>query len=444
MLRRVAAGAAASLLISALILAAFVRPWQRPDPVGDVVPGGVSLPWMWQATVRMDPPGPASVLIGGDTAGFQGADFYDSEGKIAAVGRGGKYRTLLYGGKNTIIAGEDVLLSPDGRRAAQEYLVDSTESGTGLDIVDLTTGRSTLYRGGQPEGRCCVPVAWAPDGQSMLVEVYDRAPFESDTATMRLALLDLATDRLVVLGASHDAWENIRTASRGAFSPDGQLMAITEGQTVKLVDRTGKMLWNAGLPDRQYLAGAGAFSDDGTRIAIAGLDGCLQDCDEPALAARRWTIGYLDAATGRPATGPALATITGSAIRALGWSQGRDLVVLRYEPEDDAERLPANTYWNDTGWEETGHITLLVLEPGGGTRTLLDPPDGVLTMDVARDLLSAGHFGGPEPRAGPFPARSIAALVLIPLALALSLATGLLLLLTHHLRTRRPRSRRPA
>ena len=435
MLKRILAGTAVSLLIAAVVFAGLVRPWQRPEPVGDVVPGGLTLPWMWQATVQMDPPGPVSVLVGGDTLGFQGSDVFDSEGKIAAVGRGGSYRTLLYGGKNSVMAGEDVLLSPDGRRAAQEYLIGSTASRTGLDIVDLTTGRSTVHRGGLPEGRCCVPVAWAPDGRSMLVEVYDDHPEDGD-ATIRPAMLDLDSDRVTVLGGSHPAWENLRTASRGAFAPDGQRIVLTEAGTVRLVDRTGRVIWSTELPQNRYLAGPGAFSPDGQRIAIADLDGCLADCDRDALAARRWSVSYLDAATGRPATGPALATVTGSAVRALGWSQDRDLVVLRHQPEHDAYRAADNTYWNDTGWEETGHITLLGLEPGGGIRTLLDPPDGVLTMDVARDLLEAGRFGGSTPRATAFPARDIIAVVLVPLTVLVA-AAGIVMLVVRAVRRRR-------
>ncbi|MEV6302839.1 WD40 repeat domain-containing protein [Actinoplanes sp. NPDC051861] len=421
--------AVAGLVVAVLALAGITRPWQGPEPVGDVVPGGLTLPWMWQATVRMDPPGQVSVLAGGDTIGFQGTDIFDSEGKVAAVGRDGRYRTLLYAGKNSIIAGEEVLLSPDGRRVAQEFLEDSTASGTGLDIVDLSTGRSTLYGGGLPDGRCCIPVAWAPDGRSLLVETYDTAPADSVDPKIRLGLLDLATDRVVTFGASHPAWVNVRTASRGAFAPDGQRIAITEGDTIRLVDRAGTTVWSTKLPPNRYLAGAGAFSADGTRIAIADLDGCVRDCDFAALGRRRWTVSYLDAATGQPAGGPGLAAVTGSAIRALGWSQGRDLVILRYSPEEGAAREPTNGYWNDTGWEETGHVTLMALEPGGGTRTLLDPPDGVLTMDVARDLLEAGRFGGPVPRAEPFPARGIVVVALIPIGLVLLVVTGFALLL---------------
>jgi hypothetical protein len=269
----------------------------------------------------------------------------------------------------------------------------------------------------------------------MLVEVYDDYP-EDGEATVRPALLDLGSDRVTVLGANHSAWERLRTASRGAFSPDGQRIVLTEGGTVRLLDRTGRVVWSTELEGNRYLAGAGAFSPDGTRIAIADLNGCLTECDRDALAAREWSFSYLDAATGRPAAGPRLPVVTGSAVRALGWSRGRDLVVLRHQPEDDAYRASDDEYWNDTGWEETGHITLLALEPGGGTRTLLDPPDGVLTMDVARDLLEAGRFGGPTPRAAPFPARGVIGVALVPIVALTLGAAGLVLLVVRRVRRR--------
>ncbi|BAL89090.1 hypothetical protein AMIS_38700 [Actinoplanes missouriensis 431] len=404
---------AVAAAIGALALTGLVRPWR--DAPGDVVPGDLELPWMWQATVGMDAPGRASILAGGDTLGFRGTDLFDAEGKIAVVGRGGDYRMLLHGGWDTVAAGEDVLLSPDGRRVVRPPVDQDS-----LEVIDLESGRSTFYPppdfAAPPSSTQAPgwsgPVAWAPDGKSVLAEVYAG----DDT---HLALLDLETRAVQPIGERILHWQR-RTASRAAFAPDGGHLAISAGNQVRLVDRTGKMVWAADLGDRAYLAGAGAFTPDGSKIAIAELAGCLDDCDAEALAARSWTVSYLDAATGKPAPGPSLAAVTGSAIRALGWSQGRDLVILRYEPEDDAYREAradaALTEWNDTGWQETAHITLLALPPSGTARTLLDPPDGVLTMDVSQDLLQAGSFGGPTPAADPFPARPIIWWTLAPLA----------------------------
>ncbi|MEU4564257.1 hypothetical protein AB0F72_38240 [Actinoplanes sp. NPDC023936] len=424
---------AVAVVIGALAVAGIVRPG-RVAP-GDVVPGGLDLPWMWQATVGMDAPGRASVLVGGDTLGFRGNDLFDAEGKVAVVGRGGDYRMLLHGGWDSIAAGEDVLLSPDGRR-----VVRPPADQDGLEVIDLESGRSTFHP--PPEFAAAAsplqapgwsgPVAWAPDGRSVLAEVYAG----DDT---HLVLLDLETGATQPIGERIPRWQR-RTASRAAFAPDGRHLAITAGEQVRLVDRTGKMIWAAELGDRAYLAGTGAFTPDGSRIAIAQLSGCLDRCDHDALAARSWTIGYLDAATGKPAAGPSLPAVTGSAIRALGWSQGRDLVVLRYEPEEDAYRDSRGdatvAAWNDTGWWETVHITLLALPPSGTARTLLDPPDGVLTMDVSQDLLQAGSFGGPTPVADPFPARGIIGWALVPFACLAIILTPAIFALRRRLSSR--------
>ncbi|MBB2947481.1 hypothetical protein FB565_007252 [Actinoplanes lutulentus] len=396
-----------------LAAAGVARPWR--DAPGDVVPSGLELPWMWQATVDMDPPGRASMLVGGDTIGFNGTDIFDSEGKIAVVGRGGDYRTLLNGGWDSIVAGEDVLLSPDGRRVVRPA-VDQD----GLEVIDLESGASRVY----PAPDLAVaaaptqapgwsgPVAWAPDGRSVLAEVYAG----DDT---HLALLDLETSAVAPIGDRILGWTR-RSASRAAFAPDVRHIAVSSGTSVMLVDRAGEAAWTTDLGDRAYLGGTGAFSPDGKLIAISQLEGCLDRCDRDALAARRWTITYLDAVTGAVVAGPAFPAVTGSAVRVLGWSRGRDLVVLRYSPEDGAYREAIDDGsvqgWNDTGWYETGHVTLQSLSPGGEARTLLDPPDGVLTMDVAQDLLQAGAFGGAVPAANPFPARPIIFWALVPIA----------------------------
>lgn len=92
------------------------------------------------------------------------------------------------------------------------------------------------------------------------------------------------------------------------------------------------------------------------------------------------------------------------AVRALGWIRGSELAVLRYEPERGAFK-ETSVGWDDVGWWETGHVTLLGLTPDGAPRTVFDPPDGVLTVDVPADLLAAGRFDGPSSHASPIPVR---------------------------------------
>jgi len=208
---------------------------------------------------------------------------------------------------------------------------------------------------------------------------------------------------------------------------------LTEGSTVRLVDRSGATRWSRDLGPRRYLAGVGAFTPDGQRIVTVTLDGCLQDCDEAALADRTWRFTYLDATTGADTTGPELAPVTGMAVRALGWIQDRELAVLRYQPARGTEKRAAEG-WDDTGWWETGHITLLGLGPGLTTRTVLEPPDGVLTLDVPADLLAAGRFDGPPSHASFTPVRTgvllgytaVSSVVWLPLAVLLVLVPTIL------------------
>lgn len=57
------------------------------QPAGDSpgVPRSVDLPYFWQATVDMAPPGPASVLFGGDSLGLVADPFEDEGGKLAVL-----------------------------------------------------------------------------------------------------------------------------------------------------------------------------------------------------------------------------------------------------------------------------------------------------------------------------------------------------------------------
>jgi len=396
---------------------------------------------MWQATVQQAPPGRAALLLGGDGLGLRGIDLLDHEGKVAVVGRDGSYRMLLYHGA-AVVPGEDVLLSPDGRYVVQSFVAGGPRGF--LVVTDLTDGTSRALPGPQGRDCCGQPVAWAPDGRAVLALELPREPIGWDPITQigvlpaRPVLINLesksATPLLDTVGDVH----RLRTASLAAFSPDGKRIALRAGDQLHLVDRAGRTLWTATLGERRHLAGLGAFSPDGTRIATVTLDGCLRSCDTAALASRTWHVGYLDAATGQDTSGPAVDTVRGMALRVLGWRGGTDLVALRYQPERGAySEGPVG--WNDTGWWETGEVTLVALRPGGGTEILIDSPGEILAMDVPRDLLEAGRFGGPSHPPAPFPARPVILAVLVPAAVPVIAAVCGLLLWWRRRRRRSPR-----
>jgi hypothetical protein len=434
-------------------LVAVIAPWSprsEPQTIGDgvsVVPRTVGVPWMWQATVQQNAPGPASVLYGGDTIGLRGLDWFDSEGKLAAVGvHSGKTRTLLYGGVDDITAGEDVLLSPDGRKVASSFLLDGeldAGSDNGMVVTDLSTGKSRRYDGGM-KSACCQPVAWAPDGRSLIAAVTGPMHESPETGIsrpeVRLVLLDLGTDTTTELGGFRPA-DEVRRASWAAFMPDGQRFVVSEGTTLRMVSRSGGTLWATDLGPRRYLAGIGAATRDGTAIATVDLDGCLDECDGHELQTRAWTVGLLDAETGNPLTTPKMARVVGMAVRALGWTDDGNLVVLRHTPEADARKEKGNKEWDDTDWWQTGHVTLLGLGPAGEVRTLLEPPDGVLTMDIPADLIHQGRFGGPPSTSEMFPARPIIWAVIAPIWVAIMIGVGLTTLIV---RTWRRRATQPA
>ncbi|PZG22568.1 hypothetical protein C1I95_05205 [Micromonospora craterilacus] len=429
--RRTGVAALVAVLVSVLGVAAALGgsgAGTMPAAAGEGVPERISLPWMWQATVEQDPPGPASVLFGGGGLGLRGSDFVDHEGKIAVVGRGGDYRMLLYGGTESS-AGDDVQLSPDGR-----YVADGTLGPPWLTVTDLTDGSRRGFSGPTKDSEG-TPVAWSRDGASLLVLEYGYEPRRSDAdgQAARLTLLELATGATrTLLDDLGDRWK-LRTASVAAFSPDGSRIAATAGDRLSLLDRDGRTLWSRDLGPRRKLAGSGAFTADGSRIAVADLDGCLSGCDSAALAARTWTVTWLDAATGQDVAGPTLTPVRGQALRALGWRLGTDLVAVRYEA-DPGNGMREGDYWNDTGYWESGRVQLIALRPDGATEVLLDPPDEVWSLDVARDLLEAGAFGAPATEPRPFPARPIILLVAVPLALPVVIVVGVLLLWRRHRR----------
>lgn len=430
-----AAGAAVVLLAAGF--AVYGSAGGPHEPV-DAVPASLDLPWPWQATVQMDPPGQAALLYGGDA--LRGTDLFDAEGKLAVVGRTGTTRTLLYAGADAISAGVDVLLSPDGRRVAQAFLQDAGVDGDGLVVTDLDTGRSVTVPGPTGAG-CCTPVAWAPDGEALLATQDGTVSWVDGHGApeRRFVLLDLATGTSTVL-SDYLSFLDVRAASQGAFAPDGAHLVLSEGTTLRMVDRAGATVWSRDLGPRRHLAGVGAFTPDGTRITTVTLEGCFDHCDEAALAARRWTFGYLDAATGADASGPTLPPVTGMAVRALGWIRGAELAVLRYEPERGVVK-ETSVGWDDVGWWETGHVTLLGLTPGRAPRTVFDPPDGVLTLDVPADLLTAGRFDGPPSHASPIPVRVGVLVGYLALTTLVSAPSGALVaivaLAAHHWRSRR-------
>ncbi|WP_238007811.1 hypothetical protein KZZ52_50065 [Dactylosporangium sp. AC04546] len=418
---KIIAAVIAALLCATAAVVPGLHVEPQPASDGPAIPRSVELPYFWQATVDMAPPGPATVLFGGDSWGLTGDPFEEEGGKLAVVGRNGAYRMLRYP-DDKLRAGQDVRLSPDGNLVAQSMLTGGPAGW--LVVTDLRTGRSRGYGDGPPA--CCFEVAaWRPDSGAVLVL------HRTDGAVppgARYVLVDLASgaqvpvDDIFVRDPVASAWV-------AAFAPDGHGFVTTRpsagGTELRGYDAAGRRLWTRDLGDRRRLAGAGAYTPDGSAVALLTIDGCPEACDHDQLAARRWQVSYVDAATGADRDGPTLPAVTGPAVRALGW-HGDTLVVVQYELEDELLLNP-----DDTGSAETRHVRVLALRPDGAVSVVLDPPADVSSIDIAQDLLRDGRFGGPVPDPAALPARwsviaSAALCLLVPVLLAAAVAVVVL------------------
>ena len=397
----------------ALLPGSLLTPGQARAESGAAVPSRLYVPWTWQATVAQSPPGAASVLISG-AGGLRGNDLIDHEGKVAVVGRDGSYRMLLYGGAETV-AGEQVQLSPDGRYVAQPGWGD----GAAVEVVDLETGKVRTYRGGLSGETWGEPVAWSPDGRRLVALHTTSDPVHvGDDGEERkpgvVVLIDLRSGKATTLAEVSNVFQ-VRTASLAAFSPDSRRVALNLDGQLRLLDTEGDAIWSVEVGPRQHLAGIGAFTPDGGRITVVTLDGCVARCDSTQLATRRWSFGYRDAATGEETDGPRLAPVRAMAVRALGWREGRDVVAVTYRPADRPDKTLGT--WMDTDYWQTDGVSLVALG-SGEPKVLVELPDEVLAVDVARDLVEEGKFGGPSPRPAAWPARpDIVAILAVPVLL---------------------------
>jgi hypothetical protein len=305
------------------------------------------------------PNGPASVIVTGP-GGFDANDLFGFDDRAIVVGRDGMYRYVR--DVNSVDAGENLLLSPDGRYLAGPADlegVDTDESTSDWQstagVMDLTTGKVRTYHEG-------APVAWSP-GDRLLVHA----------SSGQFKLLDVGSGEMVPLGAGG--------VGAVAFSPDGHQLALIQGRELKVLDMDTRATRTvANLTAQQTLAGPGAWSAGG-RLAIWTDNECPPGC--PA-SHHDFRLSFVDIGNGA-VTDTRFDPVQAVSARLLGWQTDGDAVVA------------LSMTSNDAAGPHLGAPQVLSLHPGGGRTTLITVMADADRIDVARDLLD--QFGG-DPRSG--------------------------------------------
>jgi DNA-binding beta-propeller fold protein YncE len=199
------------LLVSALAMPAlFVSGRQRAIPAEDQpsIPTRVYPPMPFPSTVQDAPAGPAALIVTG-RGGFGTIEVLGYEDRAIVVGQNGSYRVVRH---NQFAAGKSLLLSPDGRFVAGDGGLEGARPGTDFSatsVLDLTTGQVHSYDAGQP-------LAWSPDGRSLLAR----------SGSGNLSVVDVDAKAVVDL----DLYGGEPTSPTWvAFSPDGRRAALQEG-----------------------------------------------------------------------------------------------------------------------------------------------------------------------------------------------------------------------
>ncbi|NES29312.1 hypothetical protein GCE86_17780 [Micromonospora terminaliae] len=387
--RRMAAAVAAVLVLVALVPLsvrgggpATVAPAGVDGPA---LPDRIGLPGFGSLRATDRPRlGPASVVFSGQARGLTG--LIDENGTVGIVGADAdRYRTWTVG--HEAPAGEQVLLSPDGRRLA---VPAGSWEHPRIDLVDLVDG--TVRRVPSPrEGSTLTePAGWAPDGTALVVRDTTPANPEGSAHVNTLSLVRLDTGRAVRLLET----EQLPVfGTPVAFTADGSRLAYQVGDKVLVTSADGQSIASFPLPPESGLAGKGAWLPDGT-LALAG--------HEPGTD--RWRLRRVDT-SGTDLGVPALPAVAGvTTIRLLGWQADGTAVVVGYRPEPNSPASFTGALEMDqrTAYGNVRTVRVLGLAPGAAApTTLLTAPDQVLAIDVADAVVRAGRVRAADPPSGP-------------------------------------------
>ncbi|MGY0005335.1 hypothetical protein [Micromonospora sp. I033] len=384
------AAAVAAVVVLAALVPVTVRDGGRPAIApagadGPALPDRIGLP-VFGALHATDRPrlGPASVIFSGQARGLTG--LIDENGTIGIVGADAdRYRTYEVG--HEAPAGEQVLLSPDGRWIAEP---DGSSEHPRVDLVDLVGGTVRHLASTVPGSVTTEPAGWAPDGTALVVRDIVPANPEGSAYIDVLSLVRLDTGRGVRLIET----EQLPVfGTPVAFTADGSRLAYQIGDKVLVSSVDGRQITSFPLPPESGLAGKGAWLPDGT-LAVSSRD--------PDTT--RWRLSRVDPATGRDLGALALPAVDGvTTIRLLGWWPDGSALVVGYRPDPGSpERFDGPVAMDQrTVYPNVQTVRVLALAPGAAApTTLLTAPDQVLAIDVADEVVRSGRVRAADPPSG--------------------------------------------
>ncbi|MER7443675.1 hypothetical protein [Micromonospora avicenniae] len=316
--------------------------------------------------------GPASVIFTGQAPNLT----YGGEGSIVAVVGADTDRYRIIKGGIEAQAGEDTMLSPDGRRVA---FGSGSLTNSRVEVVDLVSGDSRTVASGVSGTVMAEPASWSPDGRALVVR--DTVPANSEHSAYRrvLSVVWLDSDRRTRLADEYEA-----AGSEVAFAPDGARVAFQIERKVSVVNMDSRLLSSFTLAPDTELAGKGAWSADGPTLTVTRRDG------------GSWSLRRIDPATGRDLGAMDTPAVTGvTAIRLLGWAADGSARVVAYQPAPDAPAAFDSPLPMDQRLAYGNVGTVRVLALGRGAKsptTLLTAPQDVVAIDVAELVIHGGEI----------------------------------------------------
>lgn len=328
------------------------------------------------------PLGPASVIFTGQARGLMHGD----EGSIIAVVGAEADRYRIIEGEIEAYAGDDTVLSPDGRQVAFRSISSWRPR---VEIVDLVTGRSRTVGSGVSGTVSAEPLGWSPDGRVLVIRDVVPADPEGNAYRHVLSIVWPDGDRRIRLA---DDYHEGPWTSPVAFAPDGARFAFQTGRTVTVTDLDGRRLSSFTLAPETELAGKGAWSPDGQTLTVARRDG------------EHWSLWRVDPTTGRDLGAMDMPTVSGvTAIRLLGWAADGSAWVVAYKPSHHAPAAFDAPLAMDQrlAYGNVGTVRVLALGPGAETPTaLLTAPADVVAIDVSNDVIRSGRIRDASPPRG--------------------------------------------